>query len=86
MHFYLYRNYIKAYSRKYNSWQTSAVVSIFINERNNKFVTKYFQKYNNVVSDHKGMMPCQNLKNYYPINSSGENNYKILQPKLFIDI
>ena len=79
-------NYINAYNRKYNSLQTFTVVPIFINERNKKFVTKYFQKYNNVVSDHKGMMPCQNLKNYYPINSSGENNYKILQPKLFIDI
>ena len=71
---------------KYNSLQTFTVVYILINERNNMFVTQYFQKYNNVVSDHKGMMPCQNLKNYYPINSSGENNYKIVQPKLSIDI
>ena len=77
---------MNANSRKYNSLQTFTVVSILISIRNNMFVTKYFQKYNNVVSDHKGMMPCQNLKNYYPINSSGENNYKILQPKLFIDI
>ena len=81
-----YRYYIKTNIRKYKSLQTVTVVCILINERNNKFVTEYFQKYNNVVSDHKGMMPCQNLKNYYPINSSGENNYKILQPKLFIDI
>ena len=63
-----------------------ATYRMVLNKRNGMFVTKYFQKYNNVVSDYKGMMPCQNLKNYYPINSSGENNYKILQPKLFIDI